>query len=127
MRTEPTLPVGVFFAALAINLTVAYGADRPIKIGVLTDMSGPYSAITGKELVVAAQLAIEDFTALVPDRSVELVVGDHMQNPTSAHRSRENGMTTKASTLFLMAPVRRLRLRYSTSPNPEKRLPLFPE
>src|SRR5208282_1926353 len=51
------------------------------KIGVLTDMNGPYSAITGKGSVVAAQLAIEDFTALVPDRSVELVVADHMQKP----------------------------------------------
>ena len=80
-NTEPALRVGVFFAALAINLTVAYGADRPIKIGVLTDMNGPYSAITGKGSVTAAQLAIEDFTALVPDRSVELVVADHMQKP----------------------------------------------
>ena len=55
MRTEPTLPVGVFFAAVAINLSVAYGADQPLKIGVLTDMSGPYSAITGKGSVAAAQ------------------------------------------------------------------------
>jgi len=81
MRIEHTLPVGTLFAALAINLTLAYGADRPIKIGVLTDMNGPYSAITGKGSVIAAQLAIQDFTAQAPDRSVELVVADHMQKP----------------------------------------------
>ena len=81
MRIQTALQVGAFFAALAINVTVAYGAGRPIKIGVLTDMNGPYSAITGKGSVTAAQLAIEDFTALVPERSVELVVADHMQKP----------------------------------------------
>ena len=81
MQIQTALQVGAFFAALAINVTVAYGAGQPIKIGVLTDMNGPYSAITGKGSVTAAQLAIEDFTALVPERSVELVVADHMQKP----------------------------------------------
>jgi branched-chain amino acid transport system substrate-binding protein len=81
MRIEHTLRGGSFFAALAINLTVAYGADRPTKIGVLTDMNGPYSAITGKGSVIASQLAIQDFATVVPDRSVELIVADHMQKP----------------------------------------------
>jgi branched-chain amino acid transport system substrate-binding protein len=51
------------------------------KIGVLTDMNGPYAAITGKGSVAAAELAIEDFGAKALGKSVELVVADHMQKP----------------------------------------------
>ena len=36
-------------------------AANTIKIGVLTDMNGPYAANTGKGSVVGAQLAAEDF------------------------------------------------------------------
>jgi branched-chain amino acid transport system substrate-binding protein len=39
-------------------LANAQAADDRVKIGVLTDMNGPYAAITGKGSVAAAELAI---------------------------------------------------------------------
>src|SRR3984893_2963595 len=62
-------------------LANAQAADDRVKIGVLTDMNGPYAAITGKGSVAAAELAIEDFGGTALGRPVELVVADHMQKP----------------------------------------------
>ena len=62
-------------------LANAQAADDRVKIGVLTDMNGPYAAITGKGSVAAAELAIEDFGGKALGKPVELVVADHMQKP----------------------------------------------
>ena len=62
-------------------LANAQAADDRVKIGVLTDMNGPYASITGKGSVAAAQLAIEDFGGKALGKPVELVVADHMQKP----------------------------------------------
>ena len=52
-------------------------ADDMVKIGVLSDMGGPLSAITGPGAVIAAELAIEDFGGTVAGRKIELVQADH--------------------------------------------------
>lgn len=53
--------------ALTLGMTLCLGLSAgaqakigPVKIGVLTDMSGPYSAMGGQGSVVAAQMAIDD-------------------------------------------------------------------
>ncbi len=48
-----------------------------VKIGVLTDMSGPFSDQTGRGSVAGAELAIEDFKGTVAGAKIELVVADH--------------------------------------------------
>jgi branched-chain amino acid transport system substrate-binding protein len=52
-------------------------AQTPVKIGILEDMSGFYSDITGVGSVIAAQLAVEDFGPTVLGRQIELVQADH--------------------------------------------------
>ncbi len=54
----------------------AKAAGVGLKLGCLTDMNGPYSALTGKGSVGSIKLAIEDFNKLHPDIPVELVVAD---------------------------------------------------
>jgi branched-chain amino acid transport system substrate-binding protein len=73
---------GAGAAALVIvqNLTAMAASDH-VKIGVLTDMSGPYSAIAGKGSVAAARLAIEDFGGELLGKPIELVVADHTSKP----------------------------------------------
>jgi hypothetical protein len=39
---------------------------KPVKIGVLTDMSSLYADVTGKGSVLAAQMAVEDFGEGLP-------------------------------------------------------------
>ena len=55
-----------------------------IKVGVLTDMSGPYASVTGKGTVEAAKLAAEDFEKAFPGRKVEIVSADHQNKPDVA-------------------------------------------
>jgi branched-chain amino acid transport system substrate-binding protein len=52
-----------------------------IKIGVLADMSGLYSDLSGIGSVVATQLAAEDFGGTVLGRKIEVVSADHQNKP----------------------------------------------
>jgi branched-chain amino acid transport system substrate-binding protein len=62
----------------------ARAATPPIRIGVLTDMAGPYSEDAGRGSVVATQLAIEDFAKLEPGVKVEMISGDMQGKPDVA-------------------------------------------
>src|SRR5215208_1963874 len=67
------------FLGLALALVgSARAADaQPVKIGVLTDMTGYYSDLAGPGSVLAARMAIEDFGGKVLGKPVELVSADH--------------------------------------------------
>jgi branched-chain amino acid transport system substrate-binding protein len=80
MPRHATRRLAPALAALLALLAPAAAAERPVKIGVLNDMSGPYADYQGQGSVIAAQLAIEDF-AKQAGRPVELVSADH-QNKT---------------------------------------------
>jgi branched-chain amino acid transport system substrate-binding protein len=64
---------------LAFSATAdAQPADqRPIKIGVLSDMSGPYADQAGAGSVEAARMAIEDAGGKIGGRNIELLSADH--------------------------------------------------
>ncbi|HEU0151427.1 MAG TPA: ABC transporter substrate-binding protein [Bradyrhizobium sp.] len=64
---------------LAFSATVhGQSADqKPIKIGVLSDMSGPYADQAGAGSVEAARMAIEDAGGNIDGRNIELVSADH--------------------------------------------------
>ena len=69
---------------LAATLAAAVGGraraqNRPIKIGLLSDMGGPYMDVGGPGNRVAANLAAEDFNFSVLGRPVEIIQAD-MQN-----------------------------------------------
>ena len=65
-------------AGAAATMAVAPKARAavPVRLGILTDMSGPYSEDAGPGSVVAAKLAIEDFAKLHPELKVELLTAD---------------------------------------------------
>jgi branched-chain amino acid transport system substrate-binding protein len=57
-----------------------------VRIGVLTDMSGAYADLGGQGSVVAAQLAIEDFSVsgTVAGKRIDLISADHQNKPDIA-------------------------------------------
>jgi branched-chain amino acid transport system substrate-binding protein len=59
----------------------AHAQQVTVKVGVLSDMSSLYSDIGGAGSVVAAKLAIADFTKDNPNVKVELISGDHQNKP----------------------------------------------
>lgn len=78
--------VSTGLASTALSLIALAGAspaqaqysNGEVKIGVLTDMSGPYSAMGGPGSVAAAQLAIDDcLAAECKGMKIELVQADH--------------------------------------------------
>jgi branched-chain amino acid transport system substrate-binding protein len=58
-----------------------FSLGTAVKIGVLTDMSGPYSDIGGAGSVEAARMAIADFGGTVNGKKIELLSADHKNNP----------------------------------------------
>ena len=52
-------------------------SNGTVKIGVLTDMSGPYADNVGAGSVLAAKMAVEDFGGKVAGMPVEVVSADH--------------------------------------------------
>ncbi len=75
------------FGALA---RPAIAQATPIRIGVLTDMSGQFSDQSGEGAVAAVRMAVQDFGGQVLGRPLEVVVADHQNRPDVAvTRARE--------------------------------------
>jgi branched-chain amino acid transport system substrate-binding protein len=66
----------MLFAGL-LSAGAAANASTPLKIGVITDMSGVYADFGGPTTVVAAQMAVDDFGGTVLGRPVQIVSADH--------------------------------------------------
>jgi len=65
-------------------------SDDVVKVGVMSDMSGTYSDLSGPGSVVAAQMAIEDFGGKVLGKKIELVTADHQNKADiAANKARE--------------------------------------
>lgn len=74
----------ILAAAMLLTPLAAVGqvsASDPVKVGVLTDMSGMYRDIMGPGSVVAARLAIADFGGQMLGRPIELISADHQAKP----------------------------------------------
>ncbi len=64
--------------------------DGPIKIAVITDMSGVYASTSGRGAVEATKMAAEEFGGSVLGRKIEVVTIDHRNNgPEAATKARE--------------------------------------
>lgn len=80
-----SLPRSLLCSTLALSLSLigspvgAQISDQVIKIGILTDMSGPYSAMGGSGSVTAARLAVEDcMKAECKGLKIEILSADHL-------------------------------------------------
>ena len=70
-------------AALWLLVPCAHAqiSDDTVKLGVLADMSGLYSDLSGIGSVVATQMAAEDFGGTVLGKKIEVVSADHQNKP----------------------------------------------
>jgi branched-chain amino acid transport system substrate-binding protein len=69
-------------AAASLPLPSLRAEEPKLKIGVLTDLSGPYRETTGQTSVICAQQAVEDFRAGGGRLDVEVVSADHRNDPS---------------------------------------------
>jgi branched-chain amino acid transport system substrate-binding protein len=75
------LSLGLGLAGVAAPGALAQASDGAVKIGVLTDMSGPAADATGAGSLAAAQMAIEDFGGQVLGKPIALVSANHQNKP----------------------------------------------
>jgi branched-chain amino acid transport system substrate-binding protein len=78
-------------ALLALSVTLALTqhavgqvSDGVVRIGLLTDYTGVFSALSGQGGVVAARMAVEDFGGTVLGKPIEIVQADHGNKPDTA-------------------------------------------
>jgi branched-chain amino acid transport system substrate-binding protein len=58
--------------------------ENTIRIGLCTDLSGPYESVDGNAGAEAVRMAIEVMNGTVAGRQVELVLGDHRNDEREA-------------------------------------------
>ena len=83
----------------------AFAQRAPIKVGVLTDMVGPYAANTGQGSVTGARLAVEDFKKDHPDIPVEVVAADLQLKPDVAMAISGKWIDTEGVDLITDVPL----------------------
>jgi branched-chain amino acid transport system substrate-binding protein len=78
-------------ALLALSVTLALTqhavgqvSDDVVRIGLLTDYTGVFSALSGQGGVTAARMAVEDFGGTVLGKPIEIVQADHGNKPDTA-------------------------------------------
>ena len=74
----------IMAAVTVLGLAGASARAEPVKIGVLTDLSGTYSDLAGQGSVWAAKRAVEDYLKATPGMTVEVVQADHQNKPDIA-------------------------------------------
>jgi len=72
-----TMATVAILAPLGVPAARAQISDNVVKIGVLTDMTGPYADATGPGAVEAVRMAIADFGGKVAGQPIEMVDADH--------------------------------------------------
>ncbi|MGB7542319.1 MAG: ABC transporter substrate-binding protein [Burkholderiales bacterium] len=104
MKTRLKLMQPLIAAALcAWGTAQAQVSDNIVKIGVLTDLSNIYSDVAGPGSVIAAQMAIEDFSknGTVLGKKIELISADHQNKADiSANIAREWFDKEKVDAIF---------------------------
>ena len=59
----------------------AAAQTAPLRIGIASDLNGPYAGLGGKGSLLGAQMAVEDFGGTVLGRPVEVLQIDTQNKP----------------------------------------------
>ena len=106
----------------ASGIAKAQISDDVVKIGVLTDMSGPSSAADGPGSVAAAQMAIDDFGGTVLGKPIQLISADHQIKPDIAVGIARQWYDRAQVDLIVDVPVSAVGLAVQTVANDSKKL-----
>lgn len=108
MRAAWVLVTGLaisFGDAILSQSVQAQISDDVVRIGVLTDMSGPAASAAGPGSVQAARMAVEDFGGSVLGKPISIVVGDHQLKPDVGANIARRWYDTEQVDLIVDVPV----------------------
>lgn len=87
-RTQMSLAAAMLTAVMAG--AAAQVSNDAVKIGVITDLSGLYSDLSGQGSITAARMAIDDFGKTVLGKPIDLLTADsHNKADVAATKARE--------------------------------------
>jgi branched-chain amino acid transport system substrate-binding protein len=112
-------------AALYVSssgLARAQISNDVVKIGVLTDMSGPSKNADGPGSVTAAEMAVKDFGGSVLGKPIEVISADHQIKPDLAAGIARQWYDRDHVDLILDVPVSAVGLAVQTVANERKKL-----
>ncbi len=115
----------VFLTALVVGtsgLARAQISDDVVKIGVLTDLSGPASTATGPGSVAAAQMAVDDFGGKVLGKPITVISADHQIKPDIAAGIASRWYDVEQVDLIVDVPVSAVGLAVQRVANDKKKL-----
>ncbi|WP_460483573.1 ABC transporter substrate-binding protein [Comamonas humi] len=84
---------------MGMALTAAHAQEK-VKVGYITDMSGLYADLEGKNGGVAIQMAIDDFGGKVLGKSIELLSADHQNKADIAASKVREWVDTQDLTMI---------------------------
>ncbi|OKO81108.1 ABC transporter substrate-binding protein [Bradyrhizobium sp. AS23.2] len=114
--------LGVGASVLFVTNAAAQISDDVVRIGVLTDMSGPASTPTGQGSVTAAQMAVEDFGGSVLGKPISVIVGDHQLKPDVGSAIARRWYDTEQVDLIVDVPISAVGLAVQSVANEKHKL-----
>src|SRR5947209_19700001 len=114
--------VGTLAAAMLASTAHAQISDDVVKIGVVTDMTGPASTPTGQGSVTSAQMAIDDFGGTVLGKPISVIVGDHQLKPDIGAAIARRWYDVDQVDLIVDVPVSAVGLAVQNIANEKHRL-----
>jgi branched-chain amino acid transport system substrate-binding protein len=120
--TRRRLLAGAAAAALAPRRGCA---AAPIRIGVLTDFSGPYAEDSGEGSVVATKLAVEDARKRHPELAVEIVSADFQNKPDVASAIAAAWYDREGVDLVIDVPVSNAALAVASVARQRNKVAIF--
>jgi branched-chain amino acid transport system substrate-binding protein len=115
----------VLLAALFVvssGAATAQISDDVVKIGVLTDLSGPAATPTGQGSVAAAQMAVDDFGGTVLGKPIQVISANHQIKPDIAAGIAREWYDRDQVDLIVDVPVSAVGLAVQTVANEKKKL-----
>ena len=122
MRGSLILGATILSAHMMGSAARAQISDDVVKIGILTDMSGPASTPTGQGSLTAAQMAVEDFGGTVLGKPIVVIAGDHQLKPDVGAGIARRWYDTEQVDVIMDVPVSAVGLAVQAVAKERKKL-----
>jgi branched-chain amino acid transport system substrate-binding protein len=122
MRRERLVCLVATLFVLCSGAALAQTSGNAVKIGVLTDLSGPAASATGPGSVTAAQMAAEDFGGKVLGKPIAVISADHQIKPDVGAGIARQWYDVDQVNLIVDVPVSAVGLAVQQVANERKKL-----
>jgi len=104
LARRTALQVAAAAAMVPVARVRAQPARKKLKVGIITDLSGPYADLSRPSLACAQQ-AVEDFGAASKGWDVEILLAEHQNKADIASSIARRWYDVDLEAFRLMAPV----------------------